>query len=42
MTVAHRVKATVGPNGSLELKDVPFAAGEQVKVVILAERRDDQ
>ena len=33
---AHRAEATVQEDGTVALKDLPFHAGEQVEVIILA------
>jgi hypothetical protein len=35
----HRFKATVDQSGAITLKDLPFEAGDQVEVTIVAERR---
>jgi hypothetical protein len=32
--MSHELDATVGPDGSLILRNVPFSVGEQVHVVI--------
>ena len=37
---AHRIEATMGENGTLILRDLPFDAGDSVIVVIL--ERDTQ
>jgi hypothetical protein len=42
MMNAHRVEATVKQDGSLTLDGIPFQAGEEVEVIILAraQKRD--
>lgn len=32
---AHRVEVTLTENGALNLKDLPFRAGESVEIIIL-------
>jgi hypothetical protein len=32
---AHRIEATISPDGTLVLKDVPFQPGDLVEVIIL-------
>ena len=36
MTRAHKISATVGSDGSLNVKNLPFSPGERVEVIILA------
>ena len=33
---AHRIETTVDQDGSLTLSDIPFQAGDEVEVIILA------
>jgi hypothetical protein len=36
MTRAHKISATVEPDGSLNVRNLPFSPGERVEVIILA------
>jgi len=35
---AHRTRTTVGENGEVALRDVPFAPGDEVEVIVLAQK----
>ena len=37
--LAHKVRGQMGENGSLTVENLPFAAGEEVEVIVLAEAR---
>ncbi|HEX8693446.1 MAG TPA: hypothetical protein VF746_13575 [Longimicrobium sp.] len=39
MQHAYRAHAQVAENGSLTLENLPFTAGEEVEVIVLAEAR---
>lgn len=42
---AYKVRSLVGADGSVTLENLPFAAGEEVEVIVLADarkRRDQQ
>ncbi len=38
---AHRVEATIDPDGSLKLDHLPFRAGEAVEIIILSRRNEE-
>ena len=39
---AHRVEITLTENGALNLKDLPFRAGESVEIIILENQSSQQ
>lgn len=39
MQTYYRVRAHVAEDGSLTIKNLPFAAGQEVEVILLAEER---
>lgn len=39
---AHRVEVTLTENGALNLKDLPFQAGESVEIIILSNQSSQQ
>lgn len=39
---AHRTQTTVSEDGSVTLRDLPFAEGEAVEVIVIERARDDE
>ena len=39
MSQAYRVRSQVSSDGTLKLENLPFRAGEEVEVIVLAEER---
>lgn len=37
--LAHRLEATINPNRTLTLENLPFHSGEQVEIIILSRPR---